>query len=109
MPSGISIWVNWPRTSAVPPSSSVTYAVTMYCRPRRSYLSITRPRERTRMPGRIGSRKLNSILACSPACTMYLLWRRCRAWLAISVGWATGPPNGDGPENHGWWSSTAKA
>src|SRR6266850_3210081 len=68
----------------------------------RSYLSITLPRVRTRIPSLIGSTKLNSILACSPACTRYLLCRRCSAWLAIRVGGAT--PSA----SQGCSSSTAK-
>src|SRR5262249_26342000 len=67
--AGISIWVNCPRTSGFPASSSVTNSVTIYCLPRRTYLSITRPRDRTRIPTRIGSTNSNCILACRPACT----------------------------------------
>jgi len=62
---------------------------------------MTVPRERARTPGRIGSRNSNSILACNPARTMYLLCRSASAWLARMVGWAIGPPNGESSENHG--------
>src|SRR5215470_16421366 len=67
--AGMSICVNCPRTSGVPASSTVTNSVTIYCLPRRSYLSMTRPRECTRIPTRIGSRNSNCILACRPAWT----------------------------------------
>src|SRR5206468_2415598 len=48
---------------------------------------MTLPRVRTRMPSRMGSTKLNSILACNPACTTYRLCRRCRArsWTRAAV------------------------